>query len=289
MLSLTIAYQGQPNPTTASVQLSGLASPPAAMPALAVPSNVINAFQVVDLGQDGTGQSYQQGFDHLVVTAASGLSFNSGTFSQVIWALSDQAGLAWDSTSGTLGHNHVYASLRSGTSNVVDLYFPPARDESPSSGAAAPTMMLRAQVPGSSSVYVTRFAGGDWSPSSRATPLNNLPPPSPAPTTEAQLRALLGSTSPEYDTIDLPANSTIVLTQPLEITHSVALVGSNSTLLFQQGSTAPWPASASGAIYVNAPAYDNVQLVLSGFAIKFDMSTPIRWSNPSGAQGPRVF
>ena len=72
------------------------------------------------------------------------------------------------------------------------------------------------------------------------------------------------------------------MTQPLEITHSVAIIGNNSTLLFQQGSTAAWPASASGAIYVNAPAYTNIQLELSGFTIKFDMSAPIRWSNPPG-------
>ena len=117
-------------------------------------------------------------------------------------------------------------------------------------------------MPGVSTVYSTRFAGGDWNPAARANAFNNQPPPSPAPTTEDQLRALLASTSPEYDTIQLPANATIVLTQPLEITHSVALIGNNSTLLFQQGSTAAWPASASGAIYVNTPAYTNIQLEL---------------------------
>ena len=172
-----------------------------------------------------------------------------------------------------------------GTDNVVDLYFPPARNESPASGSTSPTMTLRAGVPGSSTVYATRFVGGDWNPSARANALDNQPPPSPAPTTEAQLRALLASSNPEYDTIQLPANATIILTQPLEITHSVALIGNNSTLLFEQGTSAAWPASASGAIYVNAPAYTNIRLELSGFTIKFDMSTPIRWSNPPGA-GP---
>ena len=68
------------------------------------------------------------------------------------------------------------------------------------------------------------------------------------------------SESPEYDTIDLPANTTIVITQPLEITHSVQIIGNNATLLFDQGNTAAWPATASGAIYVDTPFYDNIQL-----------------------------
>ena len=118
-------------------------------------------------------------------------------------------------------------------------------------------------------------------------PFNSQPPPAP-PTTEAELRADLMSTSPEYDTIDLPANTTIVITQPLEITHSVKIVGNNATLFFQQGDTAAWPASASGAIYVDDPAYTNIQLELDNFTIKFDMSPPIRWSNPSGTE-PALF
>ena len=149
-------------------------------------------------------------------------------------------------------------------------------------------MTLTALVSGSSAVHATDFVGGDWLPAARATPLDNQPAPSQSPTTEAQLVALLSSTTPEYDTIDLPANSTIILTQPLEITHSVAIIGDNSTLLFQQGTTAAWPATASGAIYVSAPAYDNIQLTLSSFTIAFDSSAPLRWSNPAGA-GPALF
>ena len=90
------------------------------------------------------------------------------------------------------------------------------------------------------------------------------------------------STSPEYDTIDLPAGQTIVITQPLEITHSVKIVGNGATLYFQQGSTAAWPSSASGAIYVSDPGGTSIQVELDNFTIKFDMSQPIRWSNPSG-------
>ena len=73
-----------------------------------------------------------------------------------------------------------------------------------------------------------------------------------------------------------------MITQPLEITHSVKIVGNGATLYFQQGNTAAWPADASGAIYVNDPGYTNIQVELEDFTIKFDMSQPIRWSNPAG-------
>jgi hypothetical protein len=287
-LAVAITYQNQPSPAPVNVAVSGLSSPTLPMPAVPVPGNVISAFQVVNLGQDGNLPYYERGFAHLVATSSGGLTFDAASFSQVVWSLSDQVGLAWDSSAATLGHNHVYASLRQGTDNVVDLYFPPARDESPASGSTSATMTLSAAVPGSSSVYATRFVGADWDSTARANPLNSQPPAASPPTTEAQLRALLASSNPEYDTIQLPANATIILTQPLEITHSVALIGNNSTLLFQQGATAAWPASASGAIYVNTPAYTNIRLELSGFTLRFDMSSPIRWSNPPGA-GPALF
>ena len=135
---------------------------------------------------------------------------------------------------------------------------------------------------------MTPFVGADWNLAARTTPPDSEPPPSPDPSTEAELRADLMSVSPEYDTIDLPADATIVVTQPIEITHSVTIIGNNATLLFQQGETPAWPATASGAIYVDAPAYTNIQLTLTGFTIRFDMSAPIRWSNPSGA-GPALF
>ncbi len=136
-------------------------------------------------------------------------------------------------------------------------------------------------------MYATAFVGANWNLSARAVPFNAQPAPTP-PTTEAQLRADLMSTSPEYDTIELPANTTIVITQPLEITHSVQIAGSNATLLFKQGESAAWPASASGAIYVDTPAYTNIQLALEDFTIRFDTSAPIRWSNPAGAT-PALF
>jgi hypothetical protein len=281
-LNFTIDYSGQISPDTVTANVSNLVSATDPMPAISVPANVVGNFAATVDGQDGTGQPFEQGFVHLVATAPSGVVFSSATFNQVLWQLSDNAGIAWDSTSASLGRTHIFATLRSSSNSVVDLYFPPMRNEAPPAGSTAPTMLLQVSIPGNTNVYATPFVGGAWNKSALASPLNSQAPPSPAPATEAQLRADVMSSSPEYDTIDLPANTTIVITQPLEITHSVKIVGNNATLLFQQGSTAPWPASASGAIYVDTPSYDNIQVELDNVTIKFDMSAPIRWSSPPG-------
>ena len=183
----------------------------------------------------------------------------------MVWELADEAGSTGTARRRRWGTTTCTPSLRSGTDNVVDLYFPPAHDEAPPSGSTAPTMTLLTLLPGVSTVYTTTFAGGDWNLSARANPLDNQPAPSPGTDNRGRASGLACFDGPEYDTIDLPANTTIIVTQPLEITHSVAIIGDNSTLLFQQGSSAAWPASASGAIYVDAPAYHNVELTLSGF------------------------
>jgi hypothetical protein len=281
-LTLAIDYQGQSITETATVYVSNLVSATDPMPAIATPANVASSFQVTVIGQDGTGQSYEQGFVHLVVTAPSGVTFNSSTFNQVFWGISDQAGIAWDSSTASLGHNHVYANLRTNTSNVVDLLFPPARNESPVVGSTAPTMLLQVSVPGDSHVYATPFSGAAWDLAKLTVSPDTQSPPSP-PTTEAALRSDLASTSPAYGTISLPANQTMVITQPLAITHSVKIIGNNATLLFQQGNTPDWPAAAAGAIYVAPTAYGNIQLELDHFTIKFAMGAPIRWSNPPGS------
>jgi len=281
-LTVTIDYQGQSIPDTATVQVGNLVSATDSMPPIAAPPNVASTFQVTVIGQDGTGQSYEQGFVHLVATAPAGVAFNSGSFNQSFWGISDQSGIAWDSSTASLGHNHVYASLRANTNNIVDLYFPPARDESPVAGSTAPTMLLQVSVPGDSHVYATPFRGSAWDLGKLTVAPTAQSPPSP-PTTETQLRSDLASTSPEYDTINLPANQTIVITQPLEITHPVKIIGNGATLLFQQGNTPAWPASAAGAVYVDPSGYGNIQLELDHLTIKFAMSAPIRWSNPAGA------
>ena len=187
-LTVTIDYQGQSTPDVVTVPVSGLVSATDPMPATPVPSNVLGTFQVTDDGQDGTGQSYEQGFVHLVVTAPSGVTFNSATFGQVTWGLSDSSSYEWDSTTATVGHNHIYATLRPGSSNVVDLYFPPVGDEAPPSGSTAPTMLLQVTLPGSSQVYATAFAGTDVNLALMTEPINAQAAPTP-PTTEAQLRA----------------------------------------------------------------------------------------------------
>jgi hypothetical protein len=287
-LSVWIYYSGRSSPDTTTVAVSSLISPTDPMPAIATPGNVVGTFTVADLRQDGSGQDFETGFVHLVVTAPDGVSFQSATFNQVFWGLSDQAGLAWDSTGATLGHNHIYATPRPDGARVADLYFAPQRNEAPAAGSTAPTMLLRVGIPGDSNVYVTAFRGTDWDPRARTNAIASQARPSAAPATESELRALLMSTNPEYDTIDLPANSTILITQPLEITHSVKINGQGATLLFDQGNTAPWSSTASGAIYVDAPAYTNIQLELTDFTIKFDPSSPIRWANPAGA-GPALY
>jgi hypothetical protein len=286
VVTVAIDYQGSTPAETVLVNVSNLVSATNPMPPVGTPANVAGGFQVADLGQDGTGQLYEQGFVHLAVIAPPGVVFASATFGQIVWGLSDEAGLAWDSTAATLGHNHVYPTLRPGTSDVADLYFAPERDEAPAAGSTSPTMLLRVAIP-NENVYVTPFAGADWDLSAKTDALDAQAAPIP-PTTEAELRSDLKSTTPEYDTIDLPANATIVITQPLAITHSVQIIGNNATLLFQQGDTAPWPATASGAIYVDAPAYTNIQVKLYDFTIRFDMGAPLRWSNPAGA-GPALF
>ena len=134
-LTVTIDYQGQTTPDVVTVPVSKLVSATDPMPATPVPGNVVGTFQVTDDGQDGTGQTYEQGFVHLVVTAPSGVAFDSSTFGQVVWGLSDAVGIAWDSTNATLGHNHIYATLRANSTNVVDLYFPPDGNDAPPSGS----------------------------------------------------------------------------------------------------------------------------------------------------------
>jgi hypothetical protein len=280
-LSLSISYQGQSSPQSATVVVNNLISATDPMPAIPTPANVVGTFSVAVDGQDGTGVSYEQGYVHLVVTAPAGITFSASTFNQVFWGISDQAGIIWDSTVASEGHDHVYASLRAGSDNVVDLYFPPLRDEAPPSSSTAPTMLLQVSIPGDNSAYATPFMGAAWNLSEITVSPSAQSPPSP-PSTEAALRADLMSTSPEYDTISLPANQTIVITQPLEITHSVKIIGNQATLLFQQGNTPAWPASASGAIYVSQNVYGNIQLELDNFTIKIDMSAPLRWSNPPG-------
>ena len=285
-LTVTIHYQGQSTPALVDGNaVSGTVSATNPMPATLRPVERPWArSRWPTLGQDGTGQSYEQGYVHLVVTAPAGVTFDAATFGEVSWTLSDSSAYEWDSTAATVDHNHIYATLRAGTANVADLYFPPVSDEAPASGSTAPTMLLQVDLPGSSQVDASPFAGTDVNLTLLTEPINAEAPPAP-PTTEAEFRADLASTSPEYDTIDLPAGQTITITQPIEITHSVHIVGngrlrSTST----RGARPPWPASASGAPYVSATRAARTSRWAKRrlHRSRSMMSQPIRWSNPAG-------
>ena len=113
----------------------------------------------------------------------------------MLWQLSDPVGISWDSTTNTLEHNHIYATLRANTDNIVDIYFPPVRDEAPAGGSTTPTMLLQVSIPDDNNVYATPFMGADWNLSAMTQPLNSQPAPAP-PTTEAELRSDLMSDKP---------------------------------------------------------------------------------------------
>ena len=93
-LTVTIHYQSQTTPDVVSVAVANLVSATDPMPATPVPGNVDGSFQISNAGQDGTGQPYEQGYVHLVVTASSGVIFNSSTFGQVGW----DSATRWGST-----------------------------------------------------------------------------------------------------------------------------------------------------------------------------------------------
>ena len=232
-LTVSVTYQGQSIPDTWTGTLTNLTSATDAMPEPATPANVVSTFSVQSDGQDGTGQTYEAGFVHLVVTAPGG-AFNAGNFAanfaNVVWQLSDNGGIAWDSTPNTLAHNHIYANLEANTSPPrVDLYFPPVRSEAAVNGSTAPTMTLQVSVPNDPNVYVSPFAGAAWDLTQRTQPLNSTSPPAPPPPRSRRTNSDLAN--PAYGTIDLPAGQTIVITQPVAITHSVRIVGNEAAPL----------------------------------------------------------
>jgi hypothetical protein len=90
-LLLTVYYVSH-SPENLSVNVAGLVSATNPMPPTPVPASVVGTFQVTSASQDGSGPT---GFVHMVVTAPSGITFNSNTFSQIVWGLSDNVGIAW--------------------------------------------------------------------------------------------------------------------------------------------------------------------------------------------------
>ena len=96
---------------------------------------------ITDHGQDGLGNSFQVGYVHLTVTAPSSVTFNSSEFggfntqNGLVFTLSDQSGLEWDSLSPELSHNHLDTTYTNST--TADIYFPPLQTEAPVNGTPA--------------------------------------------------------------------------------------------------------------------------------------------------------
>ncbi len=286
VLNLTVTYSaaGSTFMDTGSTPISNLANPPLTMTPNTTPGNVVmNSFSVswsnfANNGQDGT---HAQGWVHLSVTGLGGKAITSAT-------LSDQEGSQWLSTD-TTNHEPLFVQEAQGNASA-DIYFPPVRDETVCvAGVSVSTdMTLRLTFTGDTHQYVIQFAGGPWKPSLLANPLNGnswSTPVSTASTLSSLLETPTGGT--EYDTITLAANTTITLTQPLEINHSVRIIGQGATLKFQ----ASWSSSTPGAIYLNpSTGYSSDYIIdFENFSIGFDTSFHNTWYDPENEQnGPHA-
>lgn len=265
-LGVTVTYaSGSPSTDAGSVTVANLASPPAAMTEPAAPSNVVMGdFAVTAIGQDGT---FGPGYVHLKVSGLAGRAIASAT-------LNDGAGSSW-SQLGASGSKVLDVSEASSLQSA-DLYFAPTRNET-----TGGPMTLRLTFRGQGSQHVAQFAGGAWQPGLVATPLDGKSVSGVA--TQAALAAALNSSGPnEVDTIALAPGASIVVAGPLRVTHSTRIVGNGASLVFTQGA-APWPASASGAIYVANPAVTNIALDLENFTVRFALSGPLRWYAAPGS------
>ena len=164
----------------------------------------------------------------------------------------------------------------------MDLYFPPARDEAPG-GSTAPTMLLSSSAcRAAAKVYATAFTGADWNLTALTTALNPQAAPTP-PTTEAQLRADLMSESPEYDTIDLPANHDD-RDHPAARDHPFGQdrrqqrhARCSSKAIRRPGR----PTRRARSTSMNR-VYTNIQIELDDFTIKFDIELADPMEQPGG-------
>jgi Fibronectin type III domain len=289
-LVVTVYYE-TPGETPDTYTLNGIAGFVSAtdpMPPPATPNPVVGFSVTNDYGQDGLGNQNiweYAGLVHIAITAPSGVTFSSKEFSTgvtqggLIFQMSDTAGVDWISNKQNNG-DFLYASLRTGTNNVVDLFFPPVRDEAPVNGSTTKNMTLQMTLPGSTgtTVYTTSFMGANWD-------MNKLlaSPPSQTDysvTSIGQLQSDLKNNYSTIGTIDLAPNHTFISYVPLEIYNSVTINGNGDTLEFEQ-SGAPWPSTATGAIFTYSGGYQNLQITLNNFTIEF-ANSPIQWTNPSG-------
>ncbi len=297
-LNLTVNYllNGDSLTDTGSTTVENLADRPLMMPATPTPANVqLGTMTVTNDGQ-GNNPYGQRGWVHLSVCGLTGAAIYSAT-------LSDQAGYTWydPSHDPTGGHETLYVVEDTGNTSA-ELYFPPVRDETdcPSGVSVATDMTLRVTYASGTTApqYVTQFPGEAWNTMDLANPLNqsqvNNPYVIPSNATNTVMANELinalynqGIGDGEYDVIELPANATITLTQPLDIRHSVQIIGQNATLKFQ----ASWPSSTPGAIYLDpATSFSTDYLVdFENFNIEFDPSFQNTWYDPENEQnGPHA-
>ena len=204
---------------------------------------------------------------------ASGAYYPTGT--EFLFSLTDDVGIQWDNLEGSQNHNFIYVQYISDT--TVHLWFQPVRVESrvdASDSAVRRLDGLRDAICWLGEHQLSLSAG---------------PPPTTTgdASTETELDNFLGNTDP-VGTVDLEA-STIYVSQPLEITHSVTIDGNGDTIWFDQsdeyhtgGDTAVWPSTDRGAIFVYGADSEHIVVTLEDFTVKFDQNVPIQWSNGSG-------
>jgi hypothetical protein len=265
-LQISVYYQNNSTPSVGYVTVNNLISATDPMPTISTPDNVSNALGVTVYGQDGTQPNgWETGWVHLQVSMPSGLfSIINSNFTNVNWSISDAAGICWDNSTANIAHYQLDPYLRL-ASQTVDLYFPPIRNES--------TMFIQVHVPGYQTVYATQFMGASWDIEAR---LPEISTNRSYPTTGDTLVAVLANSS--IGTITLSAaNSPYIIKSPIEITHSLHIIGNGATVLFQQGPNDPaWPAAAPGVIYTDPGSSS------SGGRVALDqekaISCPVCWT-----------
>ena len=248
---------------------------------------------VTDAGQVTSGNLL--GYVQLVVTAPN------LDLTQAQMELSDLAGINWTTYTGpndirsvlkagnfdtTDGYQHLTGLTYTNNNHTAQIYFPPERDELATPGVTA--MTLRVTLPGTAGYqpiptsqiqYVTTFQPAfHWDASKLAAPFLATTATSVTVSSEAQLLNALALNS-GIDTITLGAS--IIVHQPIAITHSVQISGANASiyLQFNQDNGVAWPYSP-GVIYENVSGqFNNIRLSLSNFKIQFDQTHSYLWAD----------
>jgi hypothetical protein len=164
-LTATVYYQNTTYTDSDTFQVANLTSGTDPMPAITTPSAVTSGgMTITDNGQDNSGNCFPVRHVHLTVPNFANSDpmtmskFVNGFNTQygLVFTLSDQSGLEWDSLSPELSHNHLDTTHNQLT-NTFDIYFPPLRTEAPVNGTPA-TLTFQATIPGNSRIYVEQFS-----------------------------------------------------------------------------------------------------------------------------------